>query len=53
MLGKLRSINSWMDEHSSVLSAWASLVAIVGVPLLLLVVIPLGSSSGTTLCDLT
>jgi len=36
MLGKLRSINSWMDEHSSVLSAWASLVAIVGVPLLLL-----------------
>lgn len=35
MLDKLWSINSWMDKHSSVLSAWASLVAIVGVPLLL------------------
>lgn len=31
-----RNLNLWLEKNSSVLSAWASLVAIVGVPLLLL-----------------
>ncbi|MCJ7602331.1 MAG: hypothetical protein MUO63_12650 [Desulfobulbaceae bacterium] len=31
-----KNLNSWLDKRSSVLSAWASLLAIVGIPLLLL-----------------
>jgi hypothetical protein len=32
----LRKINYWLDTHSSLLSAWASVFAILGVPLILI-----------------
>ena len=31
-----RKINSWLDTHLSLLGAWASVIAILGVPLILI-----------------